>query len=63
MDVGQPKDFLTGMCLYLNSLKHKCPEKLYQGPGVVGNALVVSKFVEIRVSAIVSRDVCGTYCE
>ena len=42
MDVGQPKDFLTGMCMYLNSLKHKCPEKLYQGPGVVGNALVVS---------------------
>ena len=42
MDVGQPKDFLTGMCLYLTSLKHKSPELLYQGPGVVGNVLVVS---------------------
>lgn len=41
MDVGQPKDFLTGMCLYLTSLRQKSPEKLYQGPGVVGNALVV----------------------
>ncbi|KAK2187754.1 hypothetical protein NP493_155g01002 [Ridgeia piscesae] len=40
MDVGQPKDFLTGMCLYLTSLRQKSPEKLYQGPGVVGNALV-----------------------
>ena len=41
MDVGQPKDFLTGMCLYLNSLKHSQPELLYQGAGVVGNVLVV----------------------
>lgn len=42
MDVGQPKDFLTGMCLYLNSLKRKHPDLLYQGPGVVGNVLVDS---------------------
>ena len=41
MDVGQPKDFLTGMCLYLNSVKEKSPQMLYQGPGVVGNVLVV----------------------
>ncbi|XP_041350347.1 mannose-1-phosphate guanyltransferase beta-like [Gigantopelta aegis] len=40
MDVGQPKDFLTGMCLYLTSLKQKQPEKLYVGPSVVGNALI-----------------------
>lgn len=40
MDVGQPKDFLTGMCLYLNSLKQKSPQVLYQGHGVVGNVLV-----------------------
>ena len=45
MDVGQPKDFLTGMCLYLNALKHKYPSELYQGPGVVGNALVVSCYI------------------
>ncbi len=42
MDVGQPKDFLTGMCMYLTDLKQKSPDKLYQGPGVVGNVLVVS---------------------
>ncbi|KAI0238766.1 Mannose-1-phosphate guanyltransferase beta [Lamellibrachia satsuma] len=40
MDVGQPKDFLTGMCMYLASLRQKAPETLYQGPCVVGNALV-----------------------
>lgn len=40
MDVGQPKDFLTGMGLYLNSLRKKSPEKLYTGPGVIGNVLV-----------------------
>ncbi|KAK0182023.1 hypothetical protein PV327_000195 [Microctonus hyperodae] len=40
MDVGQPRDFLTGMCMYLASLKQKSPEKLYTGEGVVGNVLV-----------------------
>ena len=42
MDIGQPKDYLTGMALYLNSLRHISPEKLYCGPGVEGNVLVVS---------------------
>lgn len=40
MDIGQPKDYLTGMALYLNSLRHISPEKLYCGPGVEGNVLV-----------------------
>lgn len=40
MDVGQPKDFLKGMGLYLTSLRQKTPEKLYSGPGVIGNVLV-----------------------
>lgn len=40
MDVGQPKDFLTGMCLYLNDVKHKTPERLYKGEAAVGNVLV-----------------------
>lgn len=40
MDIGQPKDFLTGMCLYLNSLKHHNPSQLYEGEGIVGNVLV-----------------------
>jgi len=42
MDVGQPKDFITGTSLYLRSLREKNPSLLYNGPGVVGNALVDS---------------------
>lgn len=41
MDIGQPKDFLTGMCLFLQSLRQKHPERLCSGPGIVGNVLVV----------------------
>lgn len=40
MDVGQPKDFLTGMCMYLTSLKQKNSGILYKGEGCNGNALV-----------------------
>lgn len=41
MDIGQPKDFLVGMCLYLTSVKKKTPEALTTGPQFVGNVLVV----------------------
>ncbi|CAG9816861.1 unnamed protein product [Phaedon cochleariae] len=40
MDVGQPKDFLTGMCLYLKHLRTTDGERLYKGNGAVGNVLV-----------------------
>lgn len=33
MDIGQPKDFLTGMCLYLNSCKINNSAKLCKAPG------------------------------
>ena len=46
MDVGQPKDFLTGMGFYLTSLRQKAPEKLHQAPGIVGNVLVVCILTE-----------------
>lgn len=41
MDVGQPKDFLTGMCLYLGALREKNPDQLANGPSIVGNVIVV----------------------
>lgn len=47
MDVGQPKDFLTGMCMYLNSLKQKNSGLLYKGDGSNGTALVVSMTSDI----------------
>jgi len=40
MDVGQPKDFLTGMCLYLDSLKSKKNNQLAKDPCIVGSAIV-----------------------
>ena len=42
MDVGQPKDFLTGMCMYLKSLREKNAHLLHQGADIVGNVLIVS---------------------
>ncbi|CAM9362225.1 mannose-1-phosphate guanyltransferase beta [Lethenteron reissneri] len=40
MDIGQPKDFLTGMCLYLHAVRLKAPERLHHAPGILGNVLV-----------------------
>ena len=42
MDIGQPKDFIIGMGLYLSFLHDNFPEKLEQGDNFVGNVLVVS---------------------
>lgn len=51
MDIGQPKDFLTGMCMYLQSVRQQGPERLRTGPGFLGNVLVVSWALEISLSA------------
>lgn len=42
MDVGQPRDFLIGMCLYLNSLKPNTTSdnKLNGKDGILGNVLI-----------------------
>eukprot|EP00026_Physarum_polycephalum_P009476 Phypoly_transcript_09601.p1 GENE.Phypoly_transcript_09601~~Phypoly_transcript_09601.p1 ORF type:complete len:227 (+),score=40.29 Phypoly_transcript_09601:511-1191(+) len=40
MDVGQPKDFLAGMSLYLNALKTKSPEVLRTGPNIIPPVLI-----------------------
>ena len=58
MDVGQPKDFLTGMCLYLEFLRQNkqtkkqeatsktamlsIPTQLAEGPCIVGDVIVVN---------------------
>jgi len=39
MDVGQPKDYLIGVGLYLGSMKQTEPERLYSGKGIVGPVL------------------------
>ncbi|URD85325.1 Nucleotidyl transferase [Musa troglodytarum] len=40
MDIGQPKDYITGLRLYLDALRKKSPGKLAAGAHVVGNVLV-----------------------
>ena len=39
MDVGQPKDYLTGMCLKLESIRRENPSQLLSGEGIEGNVL------------------------
>ncbi|CAK7342798.1 unnamed protein product [Dovyalis caffra] len=40
MDIGQPKDYITGLRLYLDSLQKNSSPKLATGPHIVGNVLV-----------------------
>ncbi|KAI9221268.1 mannose-1-phosphate guanyltransferase Mpg1 [Blastocladiella britannica] len=40
MDVGQPRDFLTGIGLYLASIKRRHPDMLATGPHISGNVLI-----------------------
>lgn len=40
MDVGQPKDFLTGTGLYLSHLKSTQPEVLAHGEGIISPVLI-----------------------
>lgn len=40
MDVGQPRDFLTGTGLYLNSLAKKSSQSLSKHEAVVGNSII-----------------------
>ena len=40
MDVGQPKDYLTGVGLYLSSVHKKSPKTLATGASFVGHVLV-----------------------
>jgi mannose-1-phosphate guanylyltransferase len=40
MDVGQPRDYLTGLGLHLGSLRRKGGADLASGPGIEGNVLI-----------------------
>ncbi|KAK8620917.1 hypothetical protein V6N13_067374 [Hibiscus sabdariffa] len=40
MDIGQPRDYITGLRLYLDSLRKKTSSKLSTGPHIIGNVLV-----------------------
>lgn len=40
MDIGQPRDYLTGMCMHLASLRKRTPAALAAGPQYRGDVLV-----------------------
>ncbi|AGO10911.1 AaceriAFR599Wp [[Ashbya] aceris (nom. inval.)] len=56
MDVGQPKDFLAGTVLYLNSLSKRHPEQLAKGDNIVGN-VIIDPSAKISGSAKLGPDV------
>ncbi|MCL7023539.1 hypothetical protein MKW94_024187 [Papaver nudicaule] len=40
MDIGQPRDYIKGLSLYLDSIRNKSPSKLASGSHIVGNVLI-----------------------
>ena len=63
MDVGQPKDFLAGLTLYLDSLSRREPSKLANNEGVIGNVLIDSR-ATIEPGCLIGPNVCiGPGCK
>eukprot|EP00897_Mesotaenium_endlicherianum_P008680 jgi/Mesen1/7840/ME000419S07148 len=56
MDIGQPRDYITGLRLYLDSLRTRQPERLASGAHVVGNVLV-DETAEIQEGCLIGPDV------
>ncbi|BBN13583.1 mannose-1-phosphate guanylyltransferase [Marchantia polymorpha subsp. ruderalis] len=56
MDIGQPRDYITGLRLYLDSQRRRCPEMLATGPHVVGN-VVVDETAQIGEGCLIGPDV------
>jgi mannose-1-phosphate guanylyltransferase len=40
MDIGQPKDYLVGQRMFLDSLRHKEPARLAKGENIIGDVLI-----------------------
>ena len=56
MDVGQPKDYLSGLCLHLDALSRRKPELLTSGEGIKGN-VIIDESVEIGKDCIIGPNV------
>ncbi|XP_076923652.1 putative mannose-1-phosphate guanylyltransferase 1 [Bidens hawaiensis] len=56
MDIGQPKDYITGLKLYLDSLRKISPSKLASGAHILGNVLV-DESAKIGDGCLVGPDV------
>lgn len=56
MDIGQPRDYITGLVLYLGSLRTRFPERLSSGANIVGNVLI-DETAEIGDGCLLGPDV------
>lgn len=56
MDVGQPRDYISGLHLYLDSLRRNHPEKLAKGANVVGN-VIIHETAQIGEGCLIGPDV------
>jgi len=62
MDIGQPKDYLTGLHLHLNSLRIHHPDELSSGDGFSGNVLL-DPTAKVGQNCLIGPDVCiGADC-
>ena len=57
MDIGQPKDFLKGMSLFLNWTRKMNSRALAQGKGIIGNVLI-DPSAKIGKGCQIGPDVC-----
>ncbi|KAK9123879.1 hypothetical protein Sjap_013481 [Stephania japonica] len=57
MDIGQPRDYITGLRLYLDALRKNTSSKLSSGSHILGNVLVHEIFFVIGEGRLIGPDV------
>ncbi|XP_042480759.1 mannose-1-phosphate guanylyltransferase 1-like isoform X1 [Macadamia integrifolia] len=56
MDIGQPKDYLKGLRLYLDHERRNSPQDFSRGPNIIGNVLIDSS-AKVGEGCIIGPDV------
>lgn len=56
MDIGQPRDYISGLRLYLDSLRRNTSDKLANGLNIVGN-VIVDDTAQIGEGCLIGPDV------
>ncbi|GLJ06764.1 hypothetical protein SUGI_0047580 [Cryptomeria japonica] len=56
MDIGQPKDYVAGLTLYLESLRRNFSEKLSHGVHIIGN-VIIDESAQVGEGCLIGPDV------